>query len=76
MAYVRQKELIISDLNIWKKDGKFNAIVEFVENGKVLKLFIMWEDKVKDFFGITDLPSSESELKELRRELKETYRGQ
>ena len=70
--YVIKKEYLVTDLNIWRKNGKVWWVIEYVKNWKIYKIFVWSEEEVKQLFWV-DFPSTESELKELRKELKNEY---
>ena len=64
--YLKKKELIITDLNVWFKNWKVWAIVEYVDFGKVFKLFMDDEDQVCKFFGLSSFPRQDQEVKNLK----------
>ena len=73
--YLEKSKHLITKVNIWYKNGKKWASLEYVSNDKIYKKMFWWEDLVKEVFEIDYFPTNQDELKELRKELFEKYKG-
>ncbi len=74
--YVKTKEVMIVDLNVWfdKTTHEIKGLVNMYDNWLV-KEFLNNPEEVKQFFDIDKLPKTDEDMKKLRRELKEIYKG-
>ena len=74
--YVKKKEVMIVDLNVWfdKTTKEIKGLVNLYDNW-LSKVFLDWPEEVKQYFDIDKLPKTDEDMKNLRKELKEIYKG-
>ena len=72
--YIRQKKVLINELNVWfdKTTKEVKGLVVLYDNW-LQKLYLWDGEEVRDFFNLDNLPETDKEMKDLRRELKEFW---
>jgi len=72
--YLRQKKVLINELNVWfdKQTKEVKGLVVLYDNG-LQKVFLWNAEEVKKFFWLENLPKTDEDMKNLRRELKENW---
>jgi len=72
--YLKEKKVIINELNVWfdKTTKEIKWLVVLYDKW-TYKVFLNDGDEVRSFFWLESLPKTDEEMKELRRNLKENF---